>query len=246
MAIDVVTLNIEADKHIARWLPVVKALAPQVLCLQELFEVDCEKIGKTLGMHWVYAPTALMEKENNYRMPLKGKWGVGLFSMFPLENVIIEYYSEDSQLRVFQEPNDPRRAVIIADVVDGEKRYRIATTHFTWSPRGETTDLQRQDFARLQPILNRYQDLILCGDFNAPRGRELFSLFEAHYKDNVPKDITTTIDPSLHYAGDQNLQLVVDTIFTTPEYLVKDCKVLEGLSDHKGVWAKIEKTGQSI
>lgn len=241
MPIDLLTLNIEADKHIARWLPVVTSLAPQVVCLQELFEVDCEAIGKTLGMHWVYAPTVLMEKENNYRMPLKGKWGVGIFSKLPLENITIEYYSEDAQLRVFQEPNDPRRVVIIADVMVGNEKYRVATTHFTWSAKGEITELQRQDFARLKRILGRFQDLILCGDFNAPRGRELFSLFEALYTDNVPKEVTTTIDAALHYSGDKNLQLVVDTIFTTPEYSVNNCKVLDGLSDHKGVWAQIEK-----
>ncbi|MDQ5951411.1 MAG: hypothetical protein QG639_692, partial [Patescibacteria group bacterium] len=131
---------------------------------------------------------------------------------------------------------------IVATVSEGGEEYRIATTHFTWSPAGNTTDAQREDFARLKAILLQYKDLVLCGDFNAPRGREMFSSFESLYKDNVPKEVTTTIDKDLHYAGDKNLQLVVDSIFTTPHYQVSEVKMLSGVSDHLGIFGVLSKS----
>jgi hypothetical protein len=37
------------------------------------------------------------------------------------------------------------------------------------------------------------------------------------------------------------LELVVDTVFSTPEYRVVDIRVLEGISDHKGILALVER-----
>lgn len=241
MSLSLVTLNIEGDKHISRWLPVMKQLRPDVVCLQELYQADCEMIATELEMEYQFATTTKMEKENGYNMSLRGNWGVGLFSKQPPKNVTTEYYSEENELRVFQEPNDPRRVVITAEIEQDNQRYRVATTHFTWSPAGNTTELQKEDFSRLKKVLAKYPDLILCGDFNAPRGGELFGSFEKLYKDNVPPEVTTTIDSSLHYAGHLNLQFVVDSIFTTKQYQVTEITVLEKVSDHKGLYAVIEK-----
>ncbi|HEY5810705.1 MAG TPA: endonuclease/exonuclease/phosphatase family protein, partial [Povalibacter sp.] len=94
---------------------------------------------------------------------------------------------------------------------------------------------------RLKRALAAYPDYVLCGDFNAPRGRPLFSLFtdELGLTDHLPPTVTTTIDPQLHRAG--ALQLVVDTIFSTPHYQVEDVQVLEGISDHKGILATLRR-----
>ena len=48
--------------------------------------------------------------------------------------------------------------------------------------------------------------------------------------DHLPADVTTTLDARFHYAG--ALDLVVDTILET--------QILEGISDHKGILARIE------
>lgn len=69
----------------------------------------------------------------------------------------------------------------------------------------------------------------------------MFARFEGELDltDHLPLGITTTIDARFHYAGD--LQLVVDTIFATSSYAVQDVQVLEGISDHKGILATIER-----
>jgi endonuclease/exonuclease/phosphatase family metal-dependent hydrolase len=242
MSIKVVTLNIEGDKHIDRFLPVLQDLQPDVVCLQELFEEDVPGIVAALNMSsHIYVPTMKVEQENRYRINPRGNWGIGMLTRLEVKSAESFYYRDFTDLKVFEEPNDAVPAVIVTTVSDGKTEYRIATTHFTWSPGGETTDLQRQDFEQLTSIVSQYPDLVLCGDFNAPRGREIFSLFEERYTDNLPKDVTTTIDNSLHYAGQKNLQLVVDSIFSTPEYIVSNVQILSEVSDHMGVYGEIEK-----
>lgn len=103
------------------------------------------------------------------------------------------------------------------------------------------SDEQQADFARLKRVLGSYPDYVLCGDFNSPRGRETFAKFsdELGLIHHLPLSIATTIDPRFHDAG--ALELVVDTIFSTPEYQVLDVEVLEGISDHKAIFATVER-----
>lgn len=55
-----------------------------------------------------------------------------------------------------------------------------------------------------------------------------------------PPEITTTIDSATHYSG-KKLELVVDNIFTTPEYRVNNIRVITGVSDHCAVSGEVEK-----
>ena len=71
---------------------------------------------------------------------------------------------------------------------------------------------------------------MFCGDFNAPRGGEVFDQLASHYSDCVPPEITTTIDQELHRA--KGLQYVVDSIFSTDQYRLEDVRVQSGVSDH--------------
>ncbi len=89
-------------------------------------------------------------------------------------------------------------------------------------------------------LLDAEEGFVLCGDFNAPRGGEIFSELAARYRDNIPAQYTTSIDASLHRAGD--LQLMVDGIFTTPEYQASSVLLHSGVSDHYAVTADITKT----
>lgn len=243
MAERLITLNIEGNKHFDRFLPVLKNLNPSIVCFQELYEVDCNYLAQELGMSaYQYLPTVKVEKPSDYEnMRPRGNWGIGMMTKLDVKQWETFRYGPDSELKVFEQPNDPVPSIIIACLSNGKEEYQIASTHFTWSNHGEATDRQRQDFTNLQAILANYPELVLCGDFNAPRGREIFSLFETLFKDNVPAEVTTTIDNDLHYAH-KNLQLVVDTIFTTPGYQASNVQILNGVSDHMGIYAEISSS----
>ncbi len=128
----------------------------------------------------------------------------------------------------------------MTELMHAGRTYRIGVTHFTWSTNGDITDEQRADFARLKRVLSEFPDYLLCGDFNAPRGREMFAIFqdELGLEDHLPPHVRSTLDPVLHRVG--HLQLAVDTIFATPEYRVTGVEVLEGVSDHKALLATVE------
>jgi endonuclease/exonuclease/phosphatase family metal-dependent hydrolase len=182
-----------------------------------------------------------VDAANRFGFIPKGSWGIAVLSKLPVKQQFVTSYADDPTLRVFRQPNDPRRVVIVTELEHRHQAYRIATTHFTWSPDGHITDEKREDFARLKQVMSRYPDYVLCGDFNAPRGREMFAKFtnELSLIDHLPATIKTTLDNRYHYAG--HLELVVDTIFSTPEYKATEIKVLDGLSDHKGILANIER-----
>jgi endonuclease/exonuclease/phosphatase family metal-dependent hydrolase len=234
------TLNIEGNRHLDRVRDVIATHLPDVVCLQEVFEPDCAALAAIGGYEAQYNVSALMPD----RAAGAGRthpWGVAMFARAPLGRRELHYYTRDVSVPFHSSPNAARRFVLVTELEHEGLPYRIATTHFTWSPDGEATDEQREDFAALRQVLARYPDYVLCGDVNAPRGREIFAKFldELRLTDHLPPEVTTTLDPAFHYAG--ALELVVDTVFSTPHYAVEHVQVLEGVSDHKGILATLER-----
>jgi endonuclease/exonuclease/phosphatase family metal-dependent hydrolase len=240
MPLKLLTLNIEHDRHLDLVARTIATHLPDIVCLQEVFEKDCLKLAAVGGYQVKYAISTLMP-EGDAGNTTPRSWGVAVLTRVPVHNQTVAYYADDQRIRIYQEPNDQRRMVVMTELQHEGRTYKIGTTHFTWSMAGETTDEQRADFVRLKQALLPYPDCVLCGDFNAPRGGEMFALFtnELGLVDHLPSHVTTTIDPRLHYAG--ALELVVDTIFSTPEYRVTDVQVLEGISDHKGILGLVER-----
>lgn len=117
--------------------------------------------------------------------------------------------------------------------------FRIGTTHFTWTPDGEADEVQRTDIESLFAVLEKQGDIIFTGDFNAPRGKEIFSRLAERYHDNVPSEYTTSIDSTLHRAGD--LPHMVDGIFSTSGYAVQNVRMVCGVSDHCALVAEVRK-----
>ena len=241
MAIKLLTLNIEGDRHLDRVQKVIATHLPDIVCLQEVLEKDCPALAAVGGCEVKYAVSTLMPAKERSGEARPRSWGLAILTRVPVHRQIVVYYADDPRIRLFREPNDPRRVVIMTEFEHDGQPYRIGVTHFTWSVGGDITAEQCADFARLKRVLQPYPDYVLCGDFNAPRGREMFSKFtdELGLIDNLPAHVTTTIDAQFHHAG--ALELAVDNIFSTPEYRVKDVRVLDGISDHKGILAMIER-----
>jgi endonuclease/exonuclease/phosphatase family metal-dependent hydrolase len=233
------TLNIERDLHLDRVLEALTTQSPDVACLQEVLECDCDELARAGGYAFKFAPAAIKHRAFGDKRTVRE--GIAIFTRIPARTYTAAYYSADAVLRVFREPADSRQVLLAAELEHEGKPYRVITTHFTWSPDGQISDAQREDFERLKRALTPYSGFVLCGDFNAPRGREMFSRFEQELRltDQLPAGITTTIDPKHHRAG--ALQLVVDTIFTTHDYEAQGVEVLEGLSDHKGILATVRR-----
>lgn len=196
--------------------------------------------------HQYYAPSVAVDDLNEYLAPrLKDDDFSPNSVEIPFEIPRLVY------------PNASWRVLTSLEVdVDGEW-YRVATTHFTWSENAQFTPKQAEDFRQLW---NRVEDVgehVLCGDFNSPRGGNLkadkatgtdlsddvvlnvYDMLADRMSDLIPAEITTTLDGSLHRAG--QLDFVVDGLFATPTYTAADVRIVDGVSDHKAIVAEIEK-----
>ena len=239
-----ITCNIEGDRHFEeRLFSFFAKEQPDVLCVQEVFESDVDLIKEKTGLsECFFAPQANVILPNDH-LPLKGVWGVAIFATKIIDPESFYYYGhENDQLAVFENnhPEKIDRVVIATKVEVDEQTYQVATLHFTWSGKGNITELQQRDYLPVKQFLSKFDELILCGDFNTPRGEEIFDDLAKTYTDNIPQEIDTTIDKNLHKSG-QDIRLVVDGLFTSENYLVSSVRVVPNTSDHMAVVAKVCK-----
>lgn len=241
MPLKLITLNVEGDLHLQTVLPFLESQNAEVVCLQEVFEVDMPLFEKVIGAKGVFVPMVNVSEPNKYGQGLRGKRGVAYFTTLEHAPVQAEYFKGDGSVPVFTHPYDNQHAFVFSSVLKDGVEYIIATTHFTWSPDGQLSSEQDRDFISLKKIIERFPDLVLCGDFNAPRGRQLFSWFEELLIDNLPAHYVTTLDTAKHRKG--ALELVVDTIFTRGKYTAKNVFLVDGVSDHMAVVGEVSVIG---
>jgi mRNA deadenylase 3'-5' endonuclease subunit Ccr4 len=237
-----ISINIEQDRHHDTVIPFLLKENADVVCVQELFERDVPLFEKVLGMKCYFVRFYFQPgKSGDFEM-----MGVGLFAK-NFSNPGYEYFvGSDGEYVRFEFVGDPyiqrskgSRAVMWATVEDKEgTSYVIASTHFTWTPEGLSTKYQKEDAEKVITILDtKVKEFVFVGDTNAPRGLETFSMFAKEWKDTIPKEYDSSIDPALHRV--KGLRHMVDVLFTTPEYEAHNVKLVEGVSDHKAVVAEI-------
>ncbi|MBD3279549.1 MAG: hypothetical protein GF390_02450 [Candidatus Pacebacteria bacterium] len=236
----IISLNIEGDRHLQRVIPFIQQQQPDVACLQEVCQKNLSELTAKTQLQALFSPLV--------KIPKQGVRGNAILTTKQPLTVKHHYYFGDSIVLTDQEqlptqlnhPNQSYRCLTWIRLKHQDQTYTIANTHFTWSDNGQPNQQQYQDMQALINQLKKLPDCILCGDFNAPREGPVFQLLAQVLKPNLPSKVKATLDASLHRAG-QDFGLVVDNIFTTPEYQVSEIKVAAGLSDHKAIVAKINK-----
>jgi len=244
--IKLVSLNIELAKHLDLVREFLEKQKPDIACLQEVYEADLEELAKELGMEAVFGPMGLMGRVEHTKPPFV-PYGVGILSALLVETVDRVYYSggeEQAREHIFNGTSrDDAHPVLCVDIKKGSRKFTVGTTHFTWSAGGVADNLQRKDMKNLLAILQDIPGIVLCGDFNAPRGREIFDALAQRYKDNIPLEYHTSIDVNLHRGGGKlkGESLMVDGLFTTPHYQCSNVRFVGGVSDHFAIVAEVQK-----
>jgi hypothetical protein len=235
-SIPFLTLNSEGHKHFDRILPFLEKHHFEVVHIQEIFLADVPVYEKVLGAKGTFLPLVKVTQPNSWGMDPLGEWGIATFTSLPVVQSSFEYYvgsKEDVHEMIEDDASSYNRTVLWQTVEKDSEQFTFAHTHFTWSNHGQPTDEQRRDYQKMQNILDRIPEFVLCGDMNSPRGTEIFDRMAQKYKDNVPAKYTSTIDPELHRQKD--LELMIDGIFSTPEYEVTQVERHCGVSDHCGL-----------
>ncbi|OHA21834.1 MAG: hypothetical protein A2849_02805 [Candidatus Taylorbacteria bacterium RIFCSPHIGHO2_01_FULL_51_15] len=241
VAIKLISLNIEMNKHLPEIAVFLRKEKPDVLCLQEVSEYDFPRFQERLAMQGRFEPMLRIRGLRPQRTLKDGTIGLALFSRFPGVFEANYYSGNPSHIPDEREDNQGANHLLLSirfSVAGAE--YAIGTTHFAWTPDGEASNAQREDLKRLLVALERFPHLVFCGDFNAPRGGEIWAAIAKRYKDNIPASYLSSLDPRLHRAG--HLTLMVEGLFSSPDYLVSNVRLVEGVSDHKAIVGVLERT----
>ena len=233
-----VCINIELNKHREKVLDFLKKEKPDVICLQELLESDFERFKNELNMEGVFELFYVLSLTREPDRPeLNGqKYGVAIFSKKIFNSGVNFYVGTKENIlkpldKYFENKENTKNNVFVWVDIENKKgeKFKFITTHLPVTKNGEVTDFQ----------LKNIPEFVICGDTNAPRGREAFDKMAKVYKDNIPKKYKTSIDQNLHRV--KGIQFMVDCLFSTPGYTAKDVKLVDGVSDHIAIVADIEK-----
>ena len=249
MRIKLVSLNIERDKHLQRVIPFIQSEKPDILCLQEVCQKDLVHFQKLMGSQYHFSPSGIHTVDGATNVE-----GEAVFSRLPATQWFAEQYAGPDTLTEHNDEMSTRekneyvkRTITGCEIQSGTSVFRIATTHFTWTPDGLPDAYQREDVRNMLDATTRMGEMILCGDFNAPRGGEIFAFINTHYHDAIPPQYKTSIDVSLHRMGkerpEQLVDKMVDGLFMTHGYKASGVRLESGVSDHCAVVAKIHITG---
>lgn len=222
------SVNIERRKHLDLVRAFLRTQNPDVVCFQEINDGTVTLLKAEFQMHGVFVPRVVVRDE-------PGIEGIAVLSKYPITQASAARY--DAALPQLQPLKHlhlyrPGAWLQLVEIEKDGQRFQLANTHFTWADKGDVTDEQRANMEKLLALTTPLSPLVLVGDFNTPRGKELYTALSGQFTDNIPASVQTTIDGAWHRAG--SLQLVVDGMFSKG-YQVRDVQVLDGVSDHCAV-----------
>ena len=148
---------------------------------------------------------------------------------------------------LFRSRNNTLRAIIVGTIIYEGNTYTICSTHFTWSPNGDSAcHAQKGDMEEFLRITQTLPPHIMCGDFNIPRHHNsLYQTLISNYTDNIPEHYQTSLDSAFHKLTDSEEKkhllekYMVDYIFSKPPYRIEDVRLQFAISDHAAVIATV-------
>jgi endonuclease/exonuclease/phosphatase family metal-dependent hydrolase len=227
------SLNIHQFLHREETLRALKATDADVFCLQEVSISAIAQLEHALGATAGFVPMGNFPEVSE-------EVGIALFVRRGILLRSDAYRYHETNKTPPLSFADCDRILQYAVIEKDGVAYRVGHTHFVWTPKGEPSPRQFAAMERLLSYTNSFQDMLLCGDFNAPRGRAVWEMITKEFIDNIPPSETTTLDQVLHRAAP--LHYVVDGMFTKGQYVARDVAVISGASDHKLITAFIEQT----
>ncbi len=202
-----------------------------IICLQEISLTKFNQYKSDLAMQGCYHRTYTSNRT---------QIGIGILSRFRFVDTKALYFGKHERDVSSHEESDRVLLVVTIDPDNSGNVWNIANIHFTWSPEGLPNEQQRVHVHNLINVIAEYKSLILCGDFNAPRGGEIFSYIDSKYNDNVPKKYSTSIDSKNHRAGE--LDYMIDGVFSTTDFKATNFTAHSDLSDHLAFIATLKKS----
>jgi len=236
--------NIQGRKHIDKISHLLHTNCPDVVCFQEADERIIQLLNsleyetRFLPIIKRQAPEGLIDE--GVVLAAKSMKNIEeSYYYFPPGGIALQNYALHRETTA--------HGYIMADCVVNDEVYRVGTTHFTWTARGDIASFEQQsDMKALLTKLSTENPHILCGDFNIPRGfNPLYEELVVEYKDSIPAKFTSSLDKKHHRMGGVASRLhlfthfMVDYIFTQPPYQAENVELIFDVSDHAAVLADV-------
>jgi hypothetical protein len=259
MNITCLHVNIERSKHIDLIDELLREKQSEIVCICEAIDQDVKQFAKDHEYHYAFVPE-ISYKDGSVQ-------GVAILSKHTiLETHIYRYDENETKVPPaieFIERHDPKdrpqfrfhyHSVLLHIIIEKNgQKINVSTAHFpvvdhttpgypdhTFDEIEDIHDLNyaRGYFDRLLGFIKTIPNpVIFTSDLNNPRGEYMYDALAHELVDHVSRYITTTIDPTIHQV--KNLELVVDTIMTSPDISCANFEVIEGVSDHKALFAHL-------
>ena len=232
--------NIEGDKHISTVKDFLITYSPDIVCFQEAPESETRELASKCGYEFTFRANAIVKRTFVPGISADKTFGLAILSRVRVVNKgQYTYAGSPDHIPLYKhgKPNSRRREIFFVDL---SNQFRVATTHFTWAPEGSLTDEQRRDITTLLQKAKFMGECLFIGDFNFPRPNEIYQQMLNIFRDNIPSFYKSSLDPNIHPEG-KKLQILIDYLFSTPSYQVKGVELIEGISDHKAIIARVIK-----
>jgi endonuclease/exonuclease/phosphatase family metal-dependent hydrolase len=265
MILNIIHLNTERDKHTDKVIKLLKNKKPDVVCLAEAMIKDVKLIATKLGYEFAFAPLFIVNDEKY----TNEEQGSAILSKYPIKEVNKYRYDDGNLKEIpvrsvseliSKDGGRPKDRfdyfyTLLTALIEMEKgkNVTISTTHFPVVDRaisgleghnlnelGSVDEIEHSELylERLIKIIrNLKYPLVFTSDLNNPRGDYFYDSIAHELVDIVPQTVDSTIDPAFHRIS--NLKLPVDTIMVSPEISANNFEVIEGVSDHKALFASI-------
>jgi len=238
----IIQLNIERNKHLHRILPFLQEESADVVMLQEVFQEDARYIADQLHYAHAFAPMTRYSLEKRERIQ-----GIAIFSKKNPLSTSRRYYFGDENvpryLPIKRETVCQPLLIMTIEDTNGDE-WNIGTLHFGKSWRGVPDSYQRKMLKPLREILLSYNSIFFGGDFNIPRGTELYAILQNHFLDHIPPSFTNSLDPTLHRIP--HISHMVDYFWSTNDFSCQSVRQKCNLSDHCAFIVQAEKSPKSV
>lgn len=226
-----ISLNVGMSERLNHQLSFFSDEQPDVICLQETTNDGARRVANLLGMQIHYKTTW-------FRSPKAEDTGIAILTRSPVGKAHTFVYADCGSGGPSSQASCRALLAVELSALPG---FHIATTHFTWSRGGRVTVKQRRDWTRLLSAVRKFEHVVLCGDFNTPRGSELREVMEREFIDCIPSRYTSSLDPRLHRA--RSVRLLVDGLYRRGLVRVSGVKLVGGVSDHRAIVGEVRLGG---
>ena len=255
MQINLLTWNTLGGADYEKEIAYVKALQPDVFCLQEIernFPGHYDGRDVDVLAKWQeafpefasrFAPILYRKDETEHGV-IERAMGNAIFSRLPITAEATTYFVKQPDWAVSDHQNQARNLLCVR-VAAGTASLLVATCHLTYEPGFTDTDLQLREAKEIVRVLSGEEHIVLAGDFNSLPGSRVVTELKRNFQEVEDQQFFTFA--RIHWGYNEfevnSLQYKIDYLFHTSGVRAKKWPLPDSdASDHLPLGAVVDSS----